>query len=154
MPVRVRPPWSAAANGMIDLGVRGFMTVAVSRQYEQDADDRPVPPGDENFEAAVGALNRAVAAVAQDALEARCDAVCAATEAVTSLYLNLDVRRAAARPDELAEIYSRILGRLLRINLYNDTNAADEAIALLRRLRPAFPVTNPLQPPRYAAGPT
>ncbi|MFQ5467130.1 MAG: hypothetical protein ACE5DS_03235, partial [Kiloniellaceae bacterium] len=72
------------------------MTVSVSRHYEQDAEQGPFPPGDGDYQIALGALNRAVAAIAQDALEARCDAVCAATEAVTSLYLNLDVRRAAA----------------------------------------------------------
>jgi flagellar biosynthetic protein FliS len=83
----------------------------------------------------VSALNDAIDAIVADDIEARCTAVQAATEAVTTLYLSLDVKRSGEHVDDLADLYGYILGRLLRINLYNDARIAEQVIGLIDPLR-------------------
>ncbi len=84
---------------------------------------------------AVTALCQAITAITEDDIEARCAAVRAATESITTLYLNLDVRRWGESIGGLAETYDRILAHLIGINLYNDRAIARQAIELLEPLR-------------------
>lgn len=125
----------------------------------------PERPGDDALEAAsrrsrlalyseaISALRDAIGAIAADDIEARCMAVQAATEAVTTLYLSLDVKRSGEQVDDLADLYGYILGRLLRINLYNDARVAEQVIDLIEPLRDAadgFGTLADMPPPAIA----
>ncbi len=87
------------------------------------------------YNAAIVALEAVIEAIGRDDIEGRCRGVYAATEAVTSLYLNLDVRRFGEYADDLADHYGHILGCLVGINFYNDANIAGNAIELLDSLK-------------------
>ncbi len=60
---------------------------------------------------------------------------------ITTLYLHLDIGRCAELADDLAQLYSRILDRLVEINLHNDSGTAQAIIELLDALRDSR--TNP-----------
>ncbi len=87
------------------------------------------------YDAAIAALEAAIDAIDRDDIEGRCRGVYAATESVTSLYLNLDIRRFGEYVDDLADLYGHILGCLVGINFYNDPKIAGDAIELLHSLR-------------------
>ncbi len=90
------------------------------------------------YDEAIAALNAAIASIGGDNVEGRSAAIGAATEAVTTLYLNLDVKRSGEIADNLANLYGHVLGRLMRINLYNDPGIAEELIGLLEPLRDSW----------------
>jgi flagellar biosynthetic protein FliS len=101
----------------------------------------PVGPDRETvllYGEAIAALGDAIAAIEEDNVEARCAAVCAATEVITTLYLNLDVRRCGEFIDSLADLYGRILAHLIGINLYSDDTIAQTVIELLEPLRDSW----------------
>ncbi len=90
------------------------------------------------YDEAIGALREAMTAIAEDDIEARCAAVCTTTESITTLYLNLDIRRCGDYIDSLADIYGRILAHLIGINLHNDSTIAQDVIELLEPLRDSW----------------
>ncbi len=90
------------------------------------------------YEGAIAAMHEAIDAIAADDIGTRCGAVQKATEIVTTLYLNLDVKRDGEIADGLSKVYSHMLGLLLRINLYNDPRIALRAIDLLEPLRESW----------------
>ncbi len=90
------------------------------------------------YDEAIAALGEAIAAIATDDIEARCTAICAATEVITTLYLNLDIRRCGESAEDLAGLYGHILRRLIGVILYNDPGIAREVIELLEPLRDSW----------------
>ncbi len=112
------------------------MTLAASQRYLSDfAALRPDRGTVLLYNKAIVALEAAIEAINRDEIEGRCHGVYAATEAVTSLYLNLDIRRFGEYADDLADLYGHILGRLVGINFYNDSRIAGDAIELLHSLK-------------------
>jgi len=90
------------------------------------------------YDQAIAALRAAIKAIAEDDIEARCAAVRKTTEVITTLYLNLDVRRCGEFIDNLADLYGRILAHLIGINLYSDDAIAQTVIELLEPLRDSW----------------
>ena len=93
------------------------------------------------YDEAVTALSQAITAITEDDIEARCAAVRAATESITTLYLNLDVRRWGESIEGLAETYDRILAHLIGVNFYNDSAIARQALELLEPLRDPWAIS-------------
>ncbi len=115
------------------------MALAASQRYLSDI----VAAGPDRetvllYDEAIGALRAAIKAIAEDDIEARCAAVRRATEMITTLYLNLDVRRCGEFIDGLADLYGRILAHLIGINFYNDDAIAQTVIELLEPLRDSW----------------
>lgn len=115
------------------------MALAASQRYLSDI----VAAGPDRetvllYDEAIGALRAAIKAIAEDDIEARCAAVRRATEMITTLYLNLDVRRCGEFIDSLADLYGRILAHLIGINFYNDDAIAQTVIELLEPLRDSW----------------
>lgn len=98
------------------------------------------------YDRAISSLERAVAAISDQDAAARNSAVQSATEALTTLYLDLDVRRCSRIADQLPALYGHLLGRLLRINLYNDPRIAIELIELLAPMARAWADQTKLSP--------
>lgn len=86
---------------------------------------------------ATAALEDAVRAISDDDVPARCDAVSRATEAATSLFLELEAGCAAGPAQYTGHLYEAILTHLVHVNLRNDTGAAAAALRLLAQLRRA-----------------
>ncbi len=86
---------------------------------------------------ATGALEAALNAIACADIEARFKAVAAATEAVTSLFLQYDGVNQGFSAQGAGQLYESILGRLLGVNRHNSPEMAREAIAMIERLRDA-----------------
>jgi len=87
------------------------------------------------YDRAIAAMRDAIEAIEADNIEVRCRAVQKATEIVTTLYLNVDIKREGEIADGLSKVYSHVLGLFLRVNLYNDPQIALRAIDLLEPLR-------------------
>ena len=112
------------------------MALAASYRYMSDfAQARPDRDSVMLYDAAIAALEAAVEAIDRDDIEGRCRGVYAATEAITSLYLNLDIRRFGEYADDLADLYGHILGCLVGVNFYNDRRIARDAIEPLHALK-------------------
>ena len=112
------------------------MALAASQRYPSDfAALRPDRDTVMLYNAAIVALEAAIGSIDRDDIEGRCRGVYAATEAVTSLYLNLDIRRFGEYADDLADLYGYILGCLVGINFYNDSRIAGDVIELLDALK-------------------
>lgn len=112
------------------------MALAASQRYLSDfAALRPDRDTVLLYDAAIAALEAAIEAIDRDDIEGRCRGVYAATETVTLLYLNLDIRRFGEYVDDLADLYGHILGCLVGINFYNDPKIAGDAIELLHSLK-------------------
>ena len=90
------------------------------------------------YDSVIAAMCEAIEAIAVDNIEARCRAVQNATQVMTTLYLNIDVKREGQVADGLIKVYSHVLGLFLRINLYNDIKIAIRAIDLLEPLRESW----------------
>ena len=112
------------------------MALAASRRYLSDF-AAPHPDRDTVLlcNAAIAALEATIEAIDRDDIEGRCRSVYAATETITLLYLNLDIRRFGEYVDDLADLYGHILGCLVGINFYNDPKIAGDAIELLHSLK-------------------
>ena len=142
------------------------MALAASQKYTSDT----VAAGPDRetvllYDEAIAALRAAIKAIAEDDIEARCAAVRGTTEAITTLYLNLDVRRCGELVDSLADLYSRILAHLIGINFHNDDAIAQTVIELLESLRDSWatpagmipagePTAGPAHAPTSAGTPT
>jgi len=112
------------------------MALAASQRYLSDfAALRPDRDTVLLYDAAIAALEAAIEAIDRDDIEGRCRGVYTATETVTLLYLNLDIRRFGEYVDDLADLYGHILGCLVGINFYNDPKIAGDAIELLHSLK-------------------
>lgn len=90
------------------------------------------------YDEAIGALRTSVMAIASADIECRCNCVTAALEIVGHLYLCLDDSRGGNVARNLGSIYGHIISRLPAVNLYNDAEAAEEAIELLETLRDSW----------------
>lgn len=90
------------------------------------------------YDEAIGALRAALAACGTGDVERRCNAVTAATEIVGYLYMHLDLEAGGEVAHNLGAIYGHIIGRLPRVNIYDDAETAEEAIALLEPLRQSW----------------
>lgn len=90
------------------------------------------------YDGAIGALESAVEAIERGDIEARCNWVTIASEMVATLYLCLDTEKGGEIGENLGRLYGFILGRLHRINVYNDPSVAEETIALLQPLRASW----------------
>ncbi len=115
------------------------MALAASQRYVSDI----VAAGPDRetvllYDEAIGALRAAIKAIAEDDIEARCAAVRRTTEVITTLYLNLDVRRCGEFIDSLADLYGRILVHLIGINFHSDAAIAQTVIELLEPLRDSW----------------
>jgi flagellar protein FliS len=112
------------------------MALAASERYMSEAAaTSPSHAAVILYDEAIAALKSAVVAIACGDVDARCNAVQSVTETVTTLYLNLDVKRSGEIADSLANLYGYVLGRLMRVNMYNDAGIAEELIDLLEPLR-------------------
>lgn len=90
------------------------------------------------YDEAIGALRTSVMAIASGDIECRCNSVTAALEIVGHLYLCLDEMQGGQVARNLGTIYGHIISRLPLVNLYNDTEAAEEAVELLEMLRESW----------------
>jgi len=90
------------------------------------------------YDGAIAAMHDAIEAIATDNIEGRCRAIQNATQVMTTLYLNVDIKREGEIADGLAKVYSHILGLFLRVNLYNDPKIAVRVIDLLAPLRESW----------------
>ena len=112
------------------------MVLAASFRYMSDfTSARPDRDTVSLYDAAISALDEAIAAIDRDDIEGRCRAVYRATDVVTTLYLQLDVKRMGELADDLADLYGHILGCLVGINFYNDVRIAREAIEQIHMLK-------------------
>lgn len=112
--------------------------MALAASYRHMSDLAPARPDRDTvtlYDAAISALDNAIAAIDRDDVEGRCWAVYRATDAVTTLYLRLDVKRFGELADDLADLYGHILGCLVGVNFYNDPKIARDAIELLHSLK-------------------
>ena len=87
------------------------------------------------YDETIGALRASIEAVHRKDIEARCNAVSLAAELLATLYLCLDHEQGGEVAENLGRIYSFLIPRLQRINLYNDVETAEDAIRLLQPLR-------------------
>jgi len=96
-------------------------------------DDTPLrgSPGEGAHARAIEALERAISAIARGDIAARCAAVRAASEAVSAIYLDLDVHGCGGDAETVSRHFGAILGQLLRINLHNDAELARDVMARL-----------------------
>lgn len=99
------------------------------------------------YEQPISSLERAVAAIADEDAAARNSAVQSATEALTALNLNLDVRRCNRIADQIPALYRHLLSPLLRIKLCNDPRIAIELIELLMPVGRAWAELTRSSPP-------
>jgi flagellar protein FliS len=90
------------------------------------------------YDEAIGALRTSVMAIASGDIECRCNCVTAVLEIVGHLYLCLDEKQGGEVASNLGAIYGHIISRMPLVNLYNDTEVAEEAIGLLEMLRDAW----------------
>jgi flagellar protein FliS len=90
------------------------------------------------YDGAIDALEAAVEALERGDIEARCNWVTVASEMIATLYLCLDTEKGGEIGENLGLLYSFILGRLHRINVYNDAAVAQETIRLLQPLRASW----------------
>jgi len=86
---------------------------------------------------ATSALEQASDAIACDNFAARCKAVATATEAMTSLFLELDGINRTFSIQDTGRLYESILRQLLNVNLNNNPETVREAAATIKRLHDA-----------------
>jgi len=115
------------------------MAFAATHEYLDDpAKARPSRATTLLYDGAIAAMRDAIEAIASDNIEGRCRAVQNATQVMTTLYLNIDVKREGEIAEGLAKVYSHILGLFLRVNLYNDPKIAVRVVDLLSPLRESW----------------
>ncbi|MEX2630649.1 MAG: flagellar export chaperone FliS [Tistlia sp.] len=90
------------------------------------------------YDETIGALRASIEAIHRKDIEARCNAVSIASELLATLYLCLDHEQGGEVADNLGRLYSFLIPRLQRINIYNDLDTAEEAIRLLQPLRDSW----------------
>ncbi|MCZ6862133.1 MAG: flagellar protein FliS [Alphaproteobacteria bacterium] len=112
--------------------------MALAASYRHMSGFTPTRPDHDTatlYDLVISALGDAVEAIDRDEIEGRCRAVYRATDAITTLYLRLDVKQFGELTDDLADLYGHILGCLVGINFYNDPRIAQDAIELLHSLK-------------------
>jgi len=90
------------------------------------------------YDETLEALDTALVAIEQGAVEARFNAVAVASELLSTLFLCLDMKNGGEIANNLGRIYEFILKSLPRINFDNDPDPAKQAIELLLPLREAW----------------
>ena len=100
---------------------------------------------------ATEALEDAIRAILDDDIPGRCRAVGQATEAVTSLFLELEAGCALGNARFAGQVCEAVLTHLVHINVRNDIDAAIAAIGLLERFRDAWARSESPQPVALAA---
>lgn len=90
------------------------------------------------YDETLGALRASIQAIHRKDIEARCNAVSVASELLATLYLCLDHEQGGEVADNLGRLYSFLIPRLQRINVYNDVDTAEDAIRLLQPLRDSW----------------
>ena len=128
------------------------MGLAASQRYMSDfAPERRDRESSVLCDTAISALDDAAVAIEEDDIEGRCHAVYRATDAITTLYLRLDVKHFGELTDDLADLYAHILGSLVGINFYNDPRIARDAIDLLYSLKEQRSAAPGMAPACYPA---
>ncbi len=90
------------------------------------------------YDEAIAALQAAIDAIEDGDIERRFNSIAMASEFIAHLYMTLDVQRGGEVAENLARIYSFILGNLAFVNIHNDPQIAKDAIALLEPLRDSW----------------
>lgn len=90
------------------------------------------------YDGAIGALNRALAAMETGDLEGRCKAVNMAMDILTQLCLALDHEQGGQIAGNLGNLYRFMIARLVRTNLLNDPQPARDVLKLLESLYSAW----------------
>lgn len=90
------------------------------------------------YDETIGSLRAAIEAIRRKDIEARCNAVSVASELLATLYLCLDHEQGGEVAENLGRLYSFLIPRLQRINLYDDVETAEDAIRLLMPLRDSW----------------
>jgi len=108
------------------------MTVAVSRTSPHARAWSPAPePAAKAHDRAVVCLEEAIRAVESSDTMARQRAVQQAIDAVTCLYLELGAEDRGESTKSLADFFGYIVGRVLRIDIFDDTRFAYQAMEIL-----------------------
>ncbi len=87
------------------------------------------------YDETIANLRTAIEAVNRNDIETRCNSVNMAYEFLATLYNCLDEKQGGEVAGNLGKLYSFLMARLSRINLYNDAQVAVDAIQLLEPLR-------------------
>jgi flagellar protein FliS len=90
------------------------------------------------YDGAIGALNKALAAIEEGDLEGRCKAVNMALDILTQLCMSLDHDQGGQVAGNLDKLYRFMIARLARTNLLNDPEPAREVLQLLDPLYQAW----------------
>lgn len=90
------------------------------------------------YDGAIGALNKALAAIEAGDLQARCDAVNMTMDILTQLCLALDFEQGGAVAGNLGDLYLSMITRLVRTNMLNDPQPAREVLQMLEPLYNAW----------------
>lgn len=119
---------------LADARSSGYACESQARLDTGPADPTPCAPPC-HCASAIRALEQALSAIARDDIPARCEAVAAATEAATCLFLEPDGIVQEIPGQDIGRLFDSILGRLLRVNLLSDAAAVRETTAVFTRLR-------------------
>ena len=90
------------------------------------------------YDQAIECLHIAISAVARGDIEERCNATTAAIELLSGMLECMNPEDDDEIGINICRIHGFIIARLPRINVYNDTKFAAEAVRLLKPLRDAF----------------
>jgi len=90
------------------------------------------------YDGAIGALNKALAAIEAGDLEARCNAVNMAIDILTQLCTALDHEHGGQVAGNLDNLYRFMIGRLVRTNLLNDPEPTRDVLRMLEPLYTAW----------------
>ncbi len=91
-----------------------------------------------NYDVALSSLKAATRAIERNDIEARCNAVTRAIDAISELYLSLNRKDGGDLAANLSSIYSYMIWNLPKINFDNDAKVVDEIIGLLKKLRSSW----------------
>lgn len=90
------------------------------------------------YDEAIAALEGAIEAMEQNAIEERCNRINVVTEIIGTLHMSLDMDRGGDMAEQLGSLYRHILAQLIRINISSDVAGATKIIELLQPLREAW----------------
>ena len=90
------------------------------------------------YDGAIGALNKALAAIEAGDLQTRCEAVNMAMDIITQLCLALDFDQGGQIAVNLSDLYLSMITRLVRTNMLNDPEPAREVLTMLEPLYNAW----------------
>jgi flagellar protein FliS len=90
------------------------------------------------YDGAIGALNKALAAIEAGDLQTRCEAVNMAMDIITQLCLALDFEQGGQIATNLSDLYLSMITRLVRTNMLNDPEPTREVLTMLEPLYNAW----------------